>query len=127
MVDPGEATWKDPGFWLEDAEAYSLEPEPSKLAGIEFAKGQPDTALEGFGLQPAGTPTGQEAHEALKQSNEDNRTLRDALVEVVDNSKAKNAIQEAEIRRLQEALNASNSRLQALRNALNALNEQYST
>ncbi|EAT81674.1 hypothetical protein SNOG_11175 [Parastagonospora nodorum SN15] len=74
MVDPGEATWKDPGFWLEDAEAYSLEPEPSKLAGIEFAKGQPDTALEGFGLQPAGTPTGQEAHEALKQSNEDNRS-----------------------------------------------------
>ncbi|KAH5541653.1 hypothetical protein HBI27_084140 [Parastagonospora nodorum] len=127
IVNPGEATWKDPGFWLEDAEAYSLEPEPSKIAGMEFAKGQPDTALEGFGLQPAGTPTGQKAHEALKQSNEDNRTLRDALVEVVDNSKAKNAIQEAEIRRLQEALNASNSRLQALRNALNALNEQYST
>jgi chromosome segregation ATPase len=93
---------------------------------MEFEQGRSDTALVGFGLQSAGTPAGQKAHKALKQSNEDNRALRHALAEVVGNGKDKHAAHEAEIRRLQEALNVSNSQLQSLRNALNALSEQYS-
>jgi len=124
---PGDRTWEVPGFWLETAQDHALESEPSQFTNMDFERSRRDKALGVFASQPAGAPASQGSHEALEKSNEDNRALRRALGEVVDNSKAKHKVQEAEIKRLQEALNASNAQLQSLRNALHALNSQYNS